>query len=84
MTHLYSQQLDHLLAPMGLSTRQQVEHLQAQLFVAVMFMLETLVKLSDMFRYRGPSFAHGLSSAPGPLWTPWRAAAIYSLINPNS
>jgi hypothetical protein len=56
--------MSQLLALMGLSTCQQVEHPQAQLFVAVMFVLETLFKHSDLFRYRGHRFAHGLSSAP--------------------
>jgi hypothetical protein len=56
------QQLGHFLAAVGLPTRQQVEHLQARLFVSIIFMLETLPELIDLFANAGGDSVHGLPS----------------------
>ncbi|MDQ3830024.1 MAG: hypothetical protein M3361_12110 [Candidatus Tectomicrobia bacterium] len=62
---MHAQQLGHLLALMGLLTCQQVEHLQAQLLMAVLFTSETLFEASGMFSNRGNRLAHGLAPQVG-------------------
>jgi hypothetical protein len=44
-----SQKMRHVLAGMGLPTGQEVEHLQARLLVAVMFMWQALLESRDLF-----------------------------------
>src|SRR5262245_21218866 len=69
---MHAQQLGHLLAIVGLPTRQEVEHLPAQLFMAVMFTLETLYESRCLFSDRGNRSAHGLPSTPGVPRSLWQ------------
>ena len=47
---MHAQQARHLLVLVGRSTRQQGEHLQAGLFVPVVFMLQALLEGGDLLR----------------------------------
>jgi hypothetical protein len=69
------------LAAVGLPTRQQVEHLQARLFVPIMFMLEALPELIDMFADVGGYSVHGLPSKRTSLSRLCRVAATCTILN---
>ena len=44
-----AQQQGHFLAALSLTTRQQVEHLQARLFVPIMFVLQPVFEIISRF-----------------------------------
>jgi hypothetical protein len=75
------QQLGHFLAAVSLPTRQQIEHLQARLFVPIMFLLETRPELIDMFADAGVYSVPGLPSKRTSLSGLCRVAATCTILN---
>jgi hypothetical protein len=57
-----SPQLGHVLAAVGLPPGQPGAHLQARLFVPIMFMLETRPEFIDRFANAGGDSVPGLPS----------------------
>jgi hypothetical protein len=78
-----AQQAGHLLTLVGLPTRQQVEHLQAKLFVAVMFTLQPVLEIIRMVRDTRYGCTHRLSSRFGSLPRSRRIATICIIFNSN-
>jgi hypothetical protein len=58
----HAQQARHLLALVGLSTRQPVAPLQARRLMTVRCTAETLFAMGRRFRNQGPRLAHGVPS----------------------
>jgi hypothetical protein len=79
-----AQQAGHLLAVVGLPTRQQLEHLQAQLLVTVMFTLQPALEIIRTLRNPRYGGTHRLSSRSGSSLRSWRIATICIIFNWNS
>jgi hypothetical protein len=58
-----SQQLGHLLAGLGLPTRQHIEHLESRFLATMRFPLSPLLEGLDIFSNNWDSFAHHLLSS---------------------